>query len=240
MNINYKRIFVTPIIFVGLCLTLSNCNDSITWEEAQKADTYQAYQRYIKSHPDGKYIAKAQKLAESSYWNSIEQDTTAKKFKTYLKKFPDGAHKLKAEIILNQLVAGGKLATKAKVTGSSVIIRSNHTTDSPSVGVVAREGTIVQLLDWYSVGGNNGALLKQRITVVHDGKQYVLPQGKAIQILLDLKDSVHISFASPHNASVEVNISKDVVESMSGQMWYKIHTKDGITGWIYGKFIKEL
>jgi hypothetical protein len=238
---NFKhRYFIILGVFAGMCLVINGCNKTTTWKEAQKENTYEAYHAYIKAHPEGEHIAEAQKRAEERYWNSIKNDTLSKGFQKYLDIFPNGTHKLKAKARLNQLSSGGTLSTKAKVTGSSVIIRAGHTTDALSVGVVARAGTIVKILDRYEASNNNEALLKQSITVIHDGKQFKLPEGKAVQVLSNHKDSIHVSFATPNNASVEATISKSAVESMSGQAWYKIHTKDGITGWIYGKFIEEL
>lgn len=240
MYLGYKAIIKLFVAIVLCGVTFVGCGNGITWQEAREKNTYEAYQTYIETHPEGKHIKKARKLAEGLYWNKIKEKKEAAVFKKYLDQFPNGKHKLEVQTKLNQLLSGGGHATKARVTGSSVIIRSSHTTDSPSVGVVAREGTIVQILDLFNTGSNNGAILKKGITVVDHGKQYDLSQGKALQILTDLKDSVQVSFATTNDASVEVIISKEVIESMSGQMWYKIHTKDDITGWIYGEFIEEL
>lgn len=132
------------------------------------------------------------------------------------------------------------LPTKARVTGSSVIIRSNHTTESSSAGVVAKEGTIVQILDVYTTGNSNEAILKQSITVFKSGDQIKLPSGKAIHILEDRHDSVRVSFSTANYGTEQATISKNAIEAMSGQKWYKIHTTDDITGWIYGEFIEEM
>ncbi len=132
------------------------------------------------------------------------------------------------------------IATKARETGSSVIIRSDHTTESSSAGVVAKEGTIVQILDVYTAGNSNEAILKRSITVVKNEYHINLPSGKAIHILEDRRDSVRVSFSTTGYGIEEATISKDVIEAMSGQKWYKIHTTDNITGWIYGEFIEEI
>jgi hypothetical protein len=132
------------------------------------------------------------------------------------------------------------MATEGRVTGSNVIIRSDHTTESRSAGVVAKEGTKVQILDQYSTGDSKEAILKRDITIEKNGNQINLPQGKALKILSDRDDSVHASFSTPDYGSTEAIISKNDIEAMSGQKWYKIRTNDDITGWIYGKFIEEL
>ncbi len=132
------------------------------------------------------------------------------------------------------------IATKARVTGSSVIIRSDHTTESSSAGVVAKEGTVVQILEVFTSGNSNEAILTHSVTVDKNGDRIRLPTGKAIHILDDRGDSVLASFSTTNYGAEEATISKDDIEAMSGQKWYKIHTGDNITGWIYGEFIEEL
>lgn len=234
MHATYIRVAILMITAAGI-LQLAACS-SATWEDAQEADTYEAYQAYIEANPNGEHIAKAQIRADSLYWNSIKNDTTAAAIQKYLDEFPNGEYRSEAQTKLRQL---SPLATKGRVTGSSIIIRSDHTTESSSVGVVAKEGTVVQVLDQYSVGNSNEAILKRNLTVVKEGNQITLSNGKAMRILADRNDSVHVSFSTNYGA-VETTVSKDNIEAMSGQTWYKIKTNDNIVGWIYGKFLEEL
>src|SRR5690625_4261508 len=122
MNIKHSYFFILMIL-ASVCLAINSCNKTTTWKEAQKKNTYKAYQTYIKAHPEGGHLAEAQKRAESSYWNSIKDDTLSRAYQKYLELLPNGAHKIKAKTRLTQ----GTLPTKAKVTGSSVIIRAGHT-----------------------------------------------------------------------------------------------------------------
>lgn len=234
MHAIYIRVVILLIAVAGI-LPLAGCSSS-TWEDAQQADTYEAYQAYIEANPDGDHIAEAQIRADSLYWNSIKNDTTAPDFQKYLDEFPNGEFRSEAQTKLRRF---SPLAAKGRVTGSSIIIRSNHTTESSSVGVVAKEGTIVQILDQYSAGNSNEAILKRTLTVVKNGDQVTLPSGKAMRILADQSDSVRVSF-STNDGTVEATVSKDDIEAMSGQTWYKIKTNDNIVGWIYGKFLEEL
>jgi len=224
-----------PTIVIALTLVYG-CGSS-TWSDAQEADTYEAYQAYVEDNPEGEHITEAKKRADSRYWNSIKNDTTAAAFETYLDEFPGGRFRNEARKKFNQL---SSTSTKARVTGSNIIIRSDHTTESPSAGVVAREGTIVQILEVYTSGNSSEAILKQDITVSNNGNQIKLPGGKAVRILEDRNDSVRASFSTPGYGAVQATISKDEIEAMSGNIWYKIHTSDDITGWIYGKFVEEL
>lgn len=237
MYVKSIRIAVVIGIFTGLGLMLG-CSSS-TWEDAQQADTYEAYQAYIEDNPEGEHVEEAQKRAENRYWNSVKDDTTAAAFEKYLEEFPDGEFQSEAQRKLNR-ISLGSLATEGRVTGSNVIIRSDHTTESSSAGVVAREGTKVQILDQYNSGDSKEAILKRDVTIVKNGNRINLPAGKAVRILADRNDSVHASFSTPDYGATEATISKDDIEAMSGERWYKIRTHDDITGWIYGKFIEEL
>lgn len=226
------------IVVVALGL-MAGCSSS-TWEEAQQADTYEAYQAYIEANPEGEHVKQAKKRAEDRYWQAVKNDSTAAAFKKYLNEFPNGRFRSEAQTRINQLSTGRGTATKGRVTGSNVIIRSDHTTESPSAGVVAKEGTIVEILDQYNSGNSKEAILKRSLTIVNDGRQIKLTEGKAVNILDDRNDSVRASFSTRNYGEIEASISKNNIEAMSGQKWYKIRTNDDITGWIYGKFIKEL
>lgn len=228
--------FLLPLLFS--ILFMYGCN-SYTWEEAQQADTYEAYQEYIEVNPEGEFVEEARNLSEQRYWDSIRNDTSATSFQTYLNRFPNGEYRSEAETRIDQL-ARENLASEGRVTGSNVIIRSDHTTESASVGVVAREGTIVQILDFYSSGNSKEAILSSDVSVVTNGRQINLQSGKAINILSDRIDSVRVSISRTQYGTIETTISKEHIEPMSGEKWYQITTRDNITGWIYGKFIEEL
>src|SRR5699024_6671146 len=181
---------------IGLGIMMFGCSSS-TWEDAQQTDTYEAYQTYIDDNPGGEHIKEAKKRADARYWNAIETDTTARAFEEYLDKFPGGQFQAEAQKRITQLSGSGGVATEGQVTGSNIIIRSDHTTQSPSAGVVANEGTIVQILDRYQSGSSKEAILKHPITVVHNGSRINLSGGKAIRILEDHNDSVRASFSTP-------------------------------------------
>lgn len=219
-------------------LIFSGCN-SYTWEDAQQADTYEAYQTYLEENPEGEHLEEAQNLLELRYWESIQNDSSSIPYQTYLNRFPDGQFQTEAEDKIDQL-ARANLASEGRVTGSNVIIRSDHTTESSSVGVVAQRGTIVQILDFYSSGNSREAILSNDVSVVDNGRQMNLASGKAITILSDQIDSVQVAISGTQYGNIEVTVSKEDIEPMSGERWYQITTRDNITGWIYGRFIEEL
>lgn len=233
MNQKFCYLLISATVFF-----MFSCS-SATWEDANEAGTYESYLAYMDDNPNGDHFNEARNRADSLYWRSVEHDTTADGFETYLKKFPQGRFRTAAQSKLNRLSSGG-IPSRARVTGSGVIIRGDHTTESASVGVVAKEGTEVQVLDQYSSGNSSGAILKQSVSVVVHGTPTTLSGGKALRIMADRGDSVKASFTSTEFGKAEAIISKSDIEAMEGQTWYKISTSDGITGWIYGKFIEAL
>lgn len=241
MCISYLRTTVT-IVFLLAINQLSGCTSRSDWDQAKQADTYEAYQNYIETNPGGEHLTEAQQRSDSLYWYSIAGDTTLTSFKTYLKKFPRGRFRTKAEAKIDQLkpTQARNRKTKARVTGSNVIIRSDHSTSSQSVGVVAEEETVVRILDKYTSGNSDEALLKRAVTVKVNDKHLQLPEGKAIRILEDYQKSVQASFITTQLGRVEAPIDKTDIEAIGGQTWYKVRTTDNITGWIYGKFIEEI
>lgn len=241
MNLNHIR-FPTVLIAVIALNILIGCNSKTTWEEAVVADTYEMYQNYIDSNPNGEYLDEAQMRADSLYWVSVADDTTEASFESYLQRFPDGRFQSEARAKIDEInrEPPAPLSTTGRVTGSGVIIRSDHTTASSSAGVVAREGTIVELLDRYVAGNSTEAILKNAVTVEVRGQQIRLESGKAIRILSDENDAVLASFSTQQFGRAEATISKADIEATEGETWYQIRTNDGITGWIYGRFIEEL
>ena len=218
-------------------ITAAGC--SSTWEDAQESDTYESYQAYIDDNPEGEHVEEAKRRAEVRYWDNIKEDSTTADFENYINRYPDGQFISEARSRIDD-IAARNMATKARVTGSNVIIRSDHTTESPSAGVVAKKGTVVQVIDQFVTANSSEAILSRDITVLENGNRISVSGGKAIRILADRSDSVRASFSTRNYGFVDATISKDDIEAMSEQRWYKIRTTDGITGWIYGKFIEEL
>jgi len=84
-------------IFTMLLLVLAGCATVDTrWQQANSANTVQAYKTFLRRHPDSEYKDRAREKIESLHW----QKTTAKQstyaFKRYLRVHPDGEHATEA------------------------------------------------------------------------------------------------------------------------------------------------
>jgi ankyrin repeat protein len=133
-----------------------------------------------------------------------------------------------------------KKSNNARVTGSDVIIRSDHTTESDVAGVVEQEGSEVKILDEYYPDNASEAILSQSITVYENGESIELNKGKAVTIISGRGNQVRVSFAHADYGKVTTDIDSDYLEGISGQKWFQVRTSENTTGWIYGQFIEEL
>jgi SPOR domain len=64
------------------------------WETARRADTLEAYQRFLQTYPDGEFASQAQarmrELQESSDWQEAMQADTADAYQQFLSQHPQG------------------------------------------------------------------------------------------------------------------------------------------------------
>jgi hypothetical protein len=243
------------LIFGGVKL-FGYISERSSWKEAQETDNYESYVTYLNEYPTGNYADKAQNLAEVRYWNQIKNDSTPDSFDQYLEKFPDGIYELEALTKFNDLMSEEKKAPrgkvtantarreptskKARVTGSDVIIRSDHTTESEVAGLIEQRGSEVEILDEYYPENANEAILNRSITVYENGESMELIKGKAVSILSSRANDVRVSFAHEDHGRVTTTIDRDNLDGIGGQKWYQVRTADNTTGWIYGQFIEEL
>ncbi len=64
------------------------------WETARRADTLEAYQRFLQTYPDGEFASQAQarvrELQESSDWQKAMQTDTADGYQQFINQHPQG------------------------------------------------------------------------------------------------------------------------------------------------------
>lgn len=130
----------------------------------------------------------------------------------------------------------------AKVTGSSVNMRSNHSTTASPVTLL-NYGQEVTILDRYRPQGNyDEAILKSQTNFYDESSgQFVfsLIKGKAVQVISNDGDRCRITFVNEKNKTGFASISPSQLEFISGEAWYYISTASGQKGWVLGKYIQE-
>jgi DNA-binding protein H-NS len=119
------------------------------------------------------------------------------------------------------------------INGSNVLMRSSNSTQSDKVGVFKNNGERIQILEKKDSNGNNRAITNKEISI---NENYVLPKGKAIKIISKNPETASIEFKEENSKVYETEIKLSDFDYLN-DFWYKIKSKDGKIGWVYGKFI---
>ena len=125
--------------------------------------------------------------------------------------------------------------------GSSVILRSNHSTSSSRLTSL-KKGEELEILDeYYPTNNTNEAILKYetRFYDTYDGNfVFKLREGKAVKVIEHLNDGkVKISYTQIDKSKGYATITTDRLKFINGEGWYKVRTVSGKVGWVFGQFV---
>ena len=84
-----------------LMLVAFGCSgEKAAWEEAQKTGTIQAYEEFLKAHPEGEFAVGAKNRIEEIHLTAAEKANTVTAYEEFLQLYPDGdlAEKARAAI----------------------------------------------------------------------------------------------------------------------------------------------
>lgn len=132
---------------------------------------------------------------------------------------------------------------QAKITGNNVLVRSDHSIQSNRKGVL-KQGQIVTIMDEFTPEGNqNEAILRSSTNFYNSytgGLLFTLNKGKAIVIERFDGNMYNISYEDDRTGKTGyAQLSASQLEFISGDVWYKISTAAGVTGWVFGKFVSK-
>lgn len=127
-------------------------------------------------------------------------------------------------------------------TGSSVILRSNHSTSSTKIMSLKKDETLEILDEFNPTNNTNEAILKYETKFYNSSSnEYVfkLPEGKAVKVIEHLNNNkVKISYTEHGGSKGVATITTDRLEFINGDLWYKVRTASGKVGWVFGKFVE--
>lgn len=90
-----------------LCL-LVGCSDLQDWSSAQRADTLEAYQSFVDSHPDSQYVAVAERriieLTEDRDWRIANERDSAESYRSFINAYPRGRWANEAKVRLQNFL----------------------------------------------------------------------------------------------------------------------------------------
>lgn len=132
----------------------------------------------------------------------------------------------------------------AKINGNNVLVRSNHSIQSNRKGVLTK-GQTVTILDEFTPDGNHNEAILRSSTNFYNSysgvKVFTLNRGKAIVIERFDGNMYSISYEDDKTGKTGyAQLSASQLEFISGDVWYKISTTSGLSGWVFGKFVTKI
>lgn len=129
------------------------------------------------------------------------------------------------------------------ITGSGVLIRSDHSTSGAKKGSL-KLNQEVDILDVYYPSNNyNEAILRTKTKFYSQGNGaylFSLGSGKAVKVIENINQyQYRISFKNKNGSVGFAKISSDRLEFINGEKWYKVRTNSGLVGWVFGKYVQE-
>jgi len=124
------------------------------------------------------------------------------------------------------------------ITGSNVILRSDHSIASDVVSRL-NKGESVKILDrWTATDPSEAITIREVYLQTTAWTKILLNRGKAVKILSE--NNGYLTVSCEYQGRIVTGIlPSDVVEKTYGQLWFKIQTNNGKTGWVFGKFLQE-
>lgn len=189
-----RRTLLVMLILTG-ALVISGCSGrQQQWESARRADTLEAYQRFLQSYPDGEFASQAQarvrELQEVSDWQKAMQVDTADAYQEFLNRYPQGRMSDEARIRLGNIAlaltpsdtpSDSPTTTAPQAAASAAAPATDARAASPQVAPVAREGAYRIQLGAFA-GGDKQAMSEWRRL-----------QGAYPQLLVGLSPSVKLA-----------------------------------------------
>jgi outer membrane protein assembly factor BamD (BamD/ComL family) len=122
--------WLLSIIAMSAVLTACN-NPESDFKKAEQANTEQAYDDFIKKHPDSSLIAQAKAHMEQNAYGDAQKNPTVAAYETFLQRFPSGelAQKAKSELEALEFDQASKTATVP--TWEGFIQRYPQSTNGP-------------------------------------------------------------------------------------------------------------
>jgi hypothetical protein len=85
------------IVFTVLSMLFAGCATVDTrWQKAASTNTVQAYEAFLKQHPDSDYTGEAGKRVESLEWENAKKRNRLSSYEAFLQKYPGGAYSAQA------------------------------------------------------------------------------------------------------------------------------------------------
>ena len=145
----------------------------------------------------------------------------------------------------NNVGSASTFTANARVTGSAVQLRQDHSTTAQSVKSM-KKNDLLQVLEEFVPQGNYGEAILTQKTDFYDeyygNYSFSLPKGKAVMVEGSAEGNrVSISYQDAKTKKKGyAKISSNLLEFISGKAWYRVKREDGLTGWVYSEFVEKI
>ena len=146
---------------------------------------------------------------------------------------------------INAGVGQSMFQANARVNGSAVQLRSDHSTTAQSLKSM-KKNDVLQIIEEYVPSGNNGqAILNQKVDFYdeyYSNVSFSLPKGKAVMVEGQLGGNIcRISYYDIKTKTKGyAKINSSALDFISGKAWYRVKREDGLTGWVYSEFVDKM
>jgi hypothetical protein len=139
----------------------------------------------------------------------------------------------------------GTFQPNARVTGSAVQLREDHSTTAQSIKSMKKNDLLVVLEEFTPQDNYGEAILIQKTDFFDEyygSFSFSLPKGKAVMVEGQVEGNrCRISYMDIKTKKKGfAKIDRNLLEFISGKPWYKVRREDGMTGWVYSEFVEIL
>ncbi|MDA3900739.1 MAG: hypothetical protein PF637_09510 [Spirochaetes bacterium] len=126
------------------------------------------------------------------------------------------------------------------INGTNVNIRTEPNVTSDAIRQL-QKGAEVTVTAKKSTAMENDAVLSGLTQLtMESGKKIKLDAGKGIYIVEERDDGFLVRYPIKDGKTITGVVDKASVKRITGETWYRIRTKQGVNGWMYGKYIDIL
>lgn len=139
----------------------------------------------------------------------------------------------------------GTFQPNARVTGSAVQLREDHSTTAQSIKSMKKNDLLVVLEEFTPQDNYGEAILIQKTDFFDEyygSFSFSLPKGKAVMVEGQVEGNrCRISYMDIKTKKKGfAKIDRNLLEFISGKPWYKVRREDGMMGWVYSEFVERL
>jgi len=124
------------------------------------------------------------------------------------------------------------------INGKNVNMREQPNVTSPVIKQLQKGAQVSISAKKVVSGADDAVLSRQTQLTTQEGKQIKLDAGKGVFIVEENDSAFVVKYAIEDNKTVTGTVAKDAIQRLTGETWYKARNKEGIEGWVYGKYIE--